>query len=332
MTINSVSLQSQAQQTLQTTTQQQTQLALLEQQISSGYVSNNFAGLGSNAQTSIDLRASSAKIDTYSQVNTTVSANLTSMATVMTNISTMASSLNTAMVNAQNDPSGTAATDLQTTAKSIIQELNSALNTQVNGSYIFSGTATGTAPMSASGSASALAAVTSALSGYTDGTASTAYTNAASYMSGNVSSYYAGNSTALSAKIDDGVTAQYGITANNPAILQVLQAAYVAAGTTYSSSNATGYQSIISSAQSTLATGQAGVNQLSDQIGTNQELLASVASTQSDTQTTLASQLSNVEDVNVAAATTQLQNLQAQLETSYKVISMLSTLSLVNYM
>ena len=72
--------------------------------------------------------------------------------------------------------------------------------------------------------------------------------------------------------------------------------------------------------------------QASGQIGLAQDAMTAATASQASMQTLLATQLSGLTNVNMASAISQLQAVTNQLEASYKVLSMASSLNLASYL
>ena len=67
-------------------------------------------------------------------------------------------------------------------------------------------------------------------------------------------------------------------------------------------------------------------------LGTRQDRLASAKIELGDTATALTTQLSNVQDVDIAKVATELSAAQTQLQASYQLIATLGQLSLAKYL
>jgi flagellar hook-associated protein 3 FlgL len=161
--------------------------------------------------------------------------------------------------------------------------------------------------------------------------------------SANTVSWYTGGTTAGSARatqvaqIGPGQTVNYGIQANEQAIVLQLQAvaAYAAFTTSPSGANASAQVSALNqSVTQALAVqpGQQTIEDIQSDLANAQTTMAAATSQQTQSQTTLQDMVSQIETVSPDQVASQILALQTSLQASYQTTSMLSQLSLVKYL
>ncbi len=85
-------------------------------------------------------------------------------------------------------------------------------------------------------------------------------------------------------------------------------------------------------AASTISQGLTQLQSLTEKNGRNEQLLTDQGNAHDATLTTLQTQIDNIEQVNLADASTRLSQLQTELAASYKITAELSTLNLVDFL
>jgi flagellar hook-associated protein 3 FlgL len=161
--------------------------------------------------------------------------------------------------------------------------------------------------------------------------------------SANTVSWYTGNSgpgSALSsatAKIDTGITIQYGAQANESAIRSQLQslAVYSAFTTSPTGTNSAAQIAALSQSIATNLTPQPGqqtIEEIQSQFAAAQTVMTDTAARQTQSQTMLQTMVDNTETVSTQTVATEILALQTDLQASYQTTSMLSQLSLTKYL
>ena len=113
-----------------------------------------------------------------------------------------------------------------------------------------------------------------------------------------------------------------------------LMRALASIGSLSSSQVASGqpFQDFVADIRTGLQGAQDGLNTDASMLGSRQAVLATRKGNLSDMVTALTAQVSDVQDVDIAATATKLSRLQTQLQASYKLIGGLNQFSLVNFM
>jgi flagellin-like hook-associated protein FlgL len=136
----------------------------------------------------------------------------------------------------------------------------------------------------------------------------------------------------LSVQIDNGVSLNYGIPADAHAFRQVLGAIFALATTTLNTTTQGGFRQIAARAAADLQSGSTEITGLAATLGVKQQTLTATQTRLQDFQTTLKTQLSNLNDVDMTSAVSKLTQTQTQLQASFQLLATLKNLTLANYL
>jgi flagellin-like hook-associated protein FlgL len=135
-----------------------------------------------------------------------------------------------------------------------------------------------------------------------------------------------------SVEVGNNQSLQYGIRADDPAFQTVLGALFALATTNLSTTTQAGYRQIATRAAADLQSGSQAVTTLASNLGITQDTLTTTQTNQQNFVTTLKTQLSNLDDVDMATAVSQLTQTQTQLQASFQLLSTMKNLTLANYL
>ncbi len=153
--------------------------------------------------------------------------------------------------------------------------------------------------------------------------------------------YTGGNSSSplqtATAQVGPSLTVDYGLQANEPAIVSLLANVAVLAATTYSASDTNAQASYDALSQSVEAnlSGQSGTQSISDiesQIANAQTTVQNATTINTQTQNTLQNMLQGIDGVNENQIGEEILTLQNTLSASMSATARLAQLSLVNYL
>jgi flagellar hook-associated protein 3 FlgL len=313
---------------------QRTTLNTLQDQISSGEKASLYSGLGgSGTVSSISLNNSLSQLDMFSNNISEVQGKTSVMAGALTNMTSTVQSVVSDLLTVTQQSTDPGMANFNVEAQSALNQIQSYLNSAYNGQYVFAGTDWNNQPVNniAGLNANVSAQLANLYSGAATG--STVLTNIQA-LSGTSLGYSAtvGGAGHVTAQIDTNQTVDYTVKADDPSIQGLMQGLATIANLKYDPNHPSDFWTVYNGALKQIQQGATGVTTLNAQVGTIQQELTNATNTQQDVQTTLQTQLGNVDDVDVAQATTQLQLMQTQLQASYKVISEVSSLSLVSYL
>jgi flagellar hook-associated protein 3 FlgL len=325
----------------------QTNLATAEQEVSTGTYANVGLQLGESTGQDLSLRADESMMQTISATNNVASTRLSSTQTILGNLQTNAQDFLNSLISAAGT---TSAATLQNTAETSLQSLISGLNTSVNGQYIFAGINTGTIPITdyyASGSPNQ-ASVDSAFSsafGFSQTSASVSSitgTQMQSFLSTQFPNLFQGTNwtsnwssasdTAISSQISETQTENTSVGANQSAFQELAQAYTMVAdlGTQNLSSDA--LSAVTATATSLVQQAITGLTNTQAGLGVVQSNVSTANDQMSVQMSILTTQINNLESVDPFQASTQVTDLQTQIETAYSLTAQLQKLSLVNYL
>jgi flagellar hook-associated protein 3 FlgL len=306
----SVSTIGQMQQVIQNLQQLDTQGSTLETEITTGLKSQTYSGIAPQAAQLVDLNAVASQQQGYINTINTVNQQLSSMNLVT---STMASMVEQFASQLQTNAFNTTGSTIQTQAQALLAQVGDYLNTQGGEGYLFGGSDTTQAPFDAAALPNP-GNLTSPVNGAPP------------------SGYYQGNDTIASAQVDNDLTVQYGVTADNSAFEQVVRVLnFLANSPSFNQNNPTDVANV-DTAEQMLTSAGTDLEQLTSNIGMNQSELNNELQMHQQALTMAQSNAGDIDQANSATVITQLDTLQTQLEASYQTVNMLQNLSLANYL
>jgi len=308
--IGRVATNNQAQVLLAQLMQNESNLNTSQQQVSSGKVSDTYAGMGDKASVLEAARSAAAQADAV-QSSTQLAVNQADLQdTQVTSLADLADQLRQALTKAMADNDGST---LMAQAQSIFDQAKQILNSKdANGNYLYGGENSTVPPVNVD-SLSDLAALPSVSDAFSNGTIK------------------------KSVNIGGGQTVQVGMLASDLGT-QLFQSLSDIANF---DSGANGpFNSTITTAQSNFLTTQVQAAQTANANLNNQAAangfvynhLSDVIDQQKATSTLYKGFVSNLEDVDMGTAITQLNQNQVALQAAVQVTAQLQQVSLLNYL
>lgn len=277
-------------------------MASMQIQEASGIKSSYLAGYGADTQHIVNLQVSVTRAQSYIDAGTLGESKTEVLYSSVGQISDVLSQLRS-QLSAATAGSSNATSSAISTAQQLLQQMGSILNTQYDGQYIFAGAKNTTPAVDLS-----------------------TFSSGAGDLSTSNTSYYQGDNQISSVRVSDSQTVNYGVTANDPAIEQVMRVLkYVANSSSLSSSDITSALSVVDTATDAVAAVQAKVSSSASQITT-------AMNAQSEFQSYAKSLNTDLSSVDVAAITAQLSTYQAQLTASYTAMGKVQSMLLANYL
>ncbi len=337
-------------QALYASTSAKAQLDTLSSQIATGKVSTSYAGLGAQAQTSLDLRPQIGHLAAQSSAIDAVTGQLGVTQTALTRITSIASTFN-AQLATLNNVTPTQIDSVATNARAALQQVASLLDSTDGGNYVFAGTDSANPPVPnpanilTSGFFTQIATAVSGLS--TNGAAATAASTLAIASSDatGTTPFSGPPGQAPTLQLGSGAAVQVGVLANANTLAvsagtsttgsytrDILRGLATLANLSSADANVSGFTALVQDTQTSLSGAISAIGSEAGALGDVQTSLKAVQSQDGDTSTALTAQVSSVEDVDAAKAITSLSQVQTQLSASYKLISEISHLSLVDYL
>jgi flagellin-like hook-associated protein FlgL len=328
----------------------QDQLNTLQQQVSSGLKTDNYGGLGAQATLDINLRNQVDRLNTY---NTDITSLQTRTGIVDQTLNAVHdSTLNMRSVVIQNLNNASGNNTIIQAAQQAIADITNKLQANVDGRYLFAGTKIDQPPMVADSTIlpqiQALIVNPSSPPGApgvlqqtpTPANIPAAIQAAVSGFFATSTNYYAGGSAYPGSHIDDGVTVNTSITGNDPAVTQLLTGLYTIASlpqpvpdpATPPSLGQSDFNTTVQNASNMISSALSGLETLIAQNGTSQKLLDTTQQNHAATLTLVKGQVDDIENVDMAEASTRVTQLQTQLQASYELTALLKDLSLTNFL
>ncbi len=310
MTIERVATNTQAQYLLSQIMQATNALNTSQAQVASGKVSTDYAGIGGKTAALEAARASAARADAY-QSGTKAALNQVNLQdTELTQLSNVASQLQQAMTTAVGNDDATGLTDQ---IQSLFDQASQILNAKdANGNYLFGGENDDTPPFNVT-SLSQLAGLSS------------------------VSDAFSNGSEKKSVMVADGQSVQIGVLASDVGtkLMQTLKDI-----ASFSAGPDGNFGTQLSPAQSSFLSGElpaataatASLNAATAANGYVNNQLSDASDQQQALSTLYKGFVSNIEDVDMATAITQVSQNQTALQAALQVTSQLNQISLLNYL
>lgn len=318
MSVDRVATNSQTNYMLTQIAKSNAKLQQSETQVSSGKVADTYAGIGDKTAALEGARVAAQRATAY-QSSTQLAVTQTDLQdTQLTTLSGLASQLQKAIQSAAGNADGS---ELMNSAQSVFDQASQILNaTDSNGNYIYGGSLTDRKPFTA-----------------------TKLSDLASPAT--VASFFQNDTTKKTVQVGDGQTETIGVLASDigKQLMTSLQQLYDL--DTDSGATPTGgvYSGTLSSTQTDALTATGGALDNANKAATN---LNSVTGQNGDTYTALKSSVTNqetmnklytgfvsdIEDVDMAKALTNLSSNQTALQAVLTVTSKLNNLSLLDYL
>jgi flagellar hook-associated protein 3 FlgL len=310
VTIDRVATNAQSQLMLAQIQQDEAALSQTQTQVATGLVSTTYGGIGDKTDAMESARSQGALATGYASAAQLGANQADLQDTQLSQLSTLASQLQQDITTAVANNDGST---LMSQAQSIFDQASQILNSQdANGNYIYSGGNSNTPPVSVS-SLSALQALPSAAAAFTNGTQK------------------------ATVQVGANENVQVGVLASDvgTGLMQTLQdlANFNSGGTGDFGSTLTSTQTSFLSNE--IQTAQASSQSLNDAAGNNGEVyqqLQAAVTQQNSMSTMYQGFVSDVQDVDMATAATNLSQNQTALQAALQVTAQLNQVSLLNYL
>jgi flagellar hook-associated protein 3 FlgL len=310
MTIDRIATNSQSQLMLSQIQQAELALNKTQTQVTSGMVSTNYAGIGDKTAMLEATRSAENRTNAY-QAATSLAVNQADLQdSQMSSLSDLANQLRQAITTATADSDGST---LMTTVQGIFDQASQILNSKdANGNYLYGGDKNGQPPLTAT-SLSDLTSMASASDAFQNGT------------------------VANSVMVGDGQSVKVGMLASDigTGLMQTLKdlADFNAGADGNFSTGLTDAQSAFLSGEITTATTAASqVNNAAAANGNIYSQLQDASTNQKTMSTLFKGFVSNIEEVDMPTAITQLNQNQVALQAALQVTAQLNQVSLLNYL
>jgi flagellar hook-associated protein 3 FlgL len=300
-------------------------------QIATGKKSDTYGGLGGDASLSLSLRNRAIQLNGYSSAINNIKLRTTSMSQAMQDVSTSTNSVLSKM-NSISQGGTPNISILKTAAQSALDEIMSRLNTRVDGKYVFSAVMTDTAPVT--NTSLAATNIATEVGNYETGTSAATIIANIDAMTDAQLGFHADLAGAadINIRIDDSLDVDYTVKANEDSFKDVISGLAMIANIDYDSTHASEFWSLFNEAKSRIDTGSRALTLRNGQLGVSVGQMTNTLEAHKNTLLALESNISDVEDVDVAAVSANMQTLQFQIQATYATISQTSKLSILDYL
>ncbi len=283
-------------------------LAQSEQQVSSGNVSNTYAGYGDKVQALEAANSAASRANTYKAAAQAGLNQANLQDTQLTQLSNLANQLRQDITTASANNDGS---NLMTQVQGVFDQAAQILNsTDANGNYLFGGDKTNTPPVSIS-SLSQLASAPSGASVFANGTVKSTVT------------------------VAQGQTVTVGVLASDVGsqLMQTIKdiVDYTTTNGALGSQLTSAQNNFLSGEITSAATAAATINTAAASNGDTYQQLQNAVTQQTTMNTLYQGFASNIQNVDMAQAISTLNQNQTALQAALQVTSQLGKLSLLNY-
>jgi flagellar hook-associated protein 3 FlgL len=309
MTIERVSTNAQSQLMLSQIMQSENTLNKTQAQVTSGKVATDYAGIGDKTAVLEATRSLSERTTAYQTATTAASSQVDEQNTQLSSLSDLANTLRQDITTAVANNDGST---LMSDAQSVMDQLTQMLNTKdANGNYIYGGNNNNVPPVTVS-SLSDLASLS------------------------NVSQAFQNGTKTSSVMVADGQSVQVGVLASDigTKMMQTLKsiADYVNTNGSLTSDMTSAQSNFLSGEIQSATDAATQVNAVAATNGNNYQQLQNALTNQTSLSTTYKGFVSDLQDVDMATAITNLNQNQVALQAALQVTSQLNQISLLNYL
>jgi flagellar hook-associated protein 3 FlgL len=279
------------------------EIARLQEQTSTGKVGTRFSQLDDQASLQIDLSARRRQLTQYIETGENFNARLDTANKAVDSVLDVAIDVRNKIIQAMSagvEDRG----KVTEVAKTAIGTVTDALNINMSGTYLFAGDASDKAPVDSSD----LTFLTEIPPDSPPGT---------------TAGYYRGGTAPLTARLDDGDSTQYGITADRAGFRDLFAALKKTNESGGNFDQLRGALSLINRSIEDITDAQAT-------LGTQQAQGKITIERQRDVKLTLEQQLGDVENIDLAETISRLAQTQSLLQGSYTALSRITQLSLLD--
>ena len=327
----------------------------IQGEVSSGVVSDTYAGLGDQRYAALSLEPQITEVAAWTSNITSAQNTLSVTQTAMSSITTIATNLQTSLTSLAGTTDASTVTAVALQARQDLTQLASLLNTQSGSQYVFAGNDSTTPPVTdpstiASGTFFQNIAASVATVGTTGAAATEAATFTAAADNGAQSVFSASlstdgvSATALghSLTVGDqqhvvvGLVATAGgatsATSTGSPIRDLMRALAVVGSLDQADSSSAGFATLVQDTTKQMTAVSAGLGLDVASLGQTQNNLTSQNASLGEMNDALVKQLGTVKDSDPASLSTQLTATQNQLQASYSLIADMKGMSLAAYL
>jgi flagellar hook-associated protein 3 FlgL len=328
----------------------QNQITKAQVEVSTGRVADLGLSLGGDAGRDFALGVRSADLASIANSNAVISARLDSADTTLDSIAKTAQTMLESLIGTQSG-AGSDARAIEANAVAGLKSLVAALDTSVAGVYLFGGLNSSTKPVAdyfSDPPSAARQAVEQAFVGAfgvtqtSDDLGNIGQSQMETFLAGDFANLFGPSSWSSdwSSATDRGTTnrislsqiAQTSVSANDSALRGIAMAYTMVADLGITKLGADAYREVLTTAAETLGAAIGGLTRLRASVGVMQKNVADANEAITAQRNVIATQIGALENVDPYEASTRLNNLTTQLETSYTLTGKIQQLTLAKYL
>lgn len=308
------------------------------QELVTGLKQDIYADRGFRAAQTLDLRNRMTRVESYAVSNDLLGGKLKIVSDLMSQMRRGVEEFQALSLTFGENAQGRDV--LMPQAKALLATLGSQLNTVFAGEYLFSGTAVGTPSLTLGETGFALPQLD--VAGNAAQTQATLDQIDAFFgLNGNPlagsgfvqDGHFTGDTQLQGARLDETTKINYGLTAADEAMRQVLKGVSMYAALDVGTiQDPASYKMWLQEAGSALTKGIAAMQQRETELGNQQQVVSTLSDRQKTMKGLYNSRIVDIEGVDSYEAALRFEALSAQLETSLEVTARLRGLSLLNYL
>ncbi|OAI29605.1 flagellar hook-associated 3 family protein [Methylosinus sp. R-45379] len=327
----------------------QTQLSKTQAEVSTGRLADIGLGLGAAIQQDYSYGFHADDLAALTASNNVITTRLSATDTALSSIASTAQNFLQTLVSAQSG-AGSDPGAIKGYAETGLKSLISALDTSVDGVQIFGGVNTAVAPLAdyfsttpstakqsvdqaffgafgvAQGDAGASAITDQQMATFLSGSFADLFSS-----SGWSSNWSSATDETATNRISLSQTSETSVSANETSLRQLAQAYTMVADLGVESLSSSAYQQILKTASATMSDAISGLTNLRATVGVMQKGVSDANESLSAQSDMIKTQIGSLENVDPYEASTRLNNLTTQLETSYTLTGKIQQLTLSKY-
>jgi len=312
------------------------QLEDLQRQVTTKKKYDTYTGFNTDAYSLQTIKIKTTKMEAYLDNIDNATSNIEQIEEFLSNIVKITGDVVGAINLGELDESGL--TNLSDLAKETLSLIQDTLNEKgLDGNYLFSGCNISEAPVVSAESLNSN--YQSQITGWLNGTITTAQleTNSEAFTSTSLGlSSSLSTATGRIIQIKDNISVDSSVKADSEGIQNIIKGLSILANLKYpsvtDSVDETDLKELLTYTAETLSTGSEQTTNEIEKLASKISLIESIQETLKNQVETYTTQIDDLENADTSEALIKMQLLETQLETSYKITSLVSQLSLINYM
>ena len=279
-------------------------------QLSSQQNSQDYRGIATDANSLVNVESSSRRIDQFIKDNTFINMRIETMLNSMEFVKEALVDIRKIVRDFLEEGVITDGLDKDEISQLKMDEIQSFLNVKMNGRFVFAGAKTDTKPVEAGDLSSAPRFISNVTTAEPD-------------------FYYKGDDTQIKARIDEGVTLDYGVSANDEGFEKLIRAIRIVRSTNLTD---TDVNAKFQHALDLLMESEDQIQATQLRTGLKFQQLDKTTRNLTDTKAILDGIVTDIERADTFKVVSELNQVQNQLEASFSTVVRVNSLNLVKFL